>query len=252
MRIGICDDNKKDRDVIYEYCESFFSKNNMEHTYEFFSKGEEILKYCEEKQERIDLLFLDVEMEGISGIEVKDRVVKADQVWRIVFVSSHLDSMKDSFGTKTIGFIEKPGVQAEIEKWIRVVLEDIKENVEIQINDFVNDECTVLKLEDILYFKADGNYTRLFLTNDYSENEKYKLITKKIGELEEELKKYPMVRVHKSYMVHLLNVTDVGQYVTLQGTEEKIPVGRSFKEAVYKRYVDYAQDKVRLRIGWKK
>ena len=123
---------------------------------------------------------------------------------------------------------------------------------EIQINDFVNDECTVLKLEDILYFKADGNYTRLFLTNDYSENEKYKLITKKIGELEEELKKYPMVRVHKSYMVNLLNVTDVGQYVTLQGTEEKIPVGRSFKEAVYKRYVDYAQDKVRLRIGWKK
>ena len=70
--------------------------------------------------------------------------------------------------------------------------------------------------------------------------------------MEEELKKYPMVRVHKSYMVNLLNVTDVGQYVTLQGTEEKIPVGRPFKEAVYKRYVDYAQDKVRLRIGWKK
>ena len=103
MKIGICDDHKKERDIIFEYCERFFSKNEIEHTYVFFSKGEEILNYCNEQNERIDLLFLDIEMEGISGIEVKDKVVKVEQVWRIVFVSSHLESMRYSFGTKTIG-----------------------------------------------------------------------------------------------------------------------------------------------------
>lgn len=247
MRIGICDDDKKDRDSIYEYCERFFLENKIEHTYEFFSTGEEILKYCEEEKERIDLLFLDVEMKGISGIEVKDRVVHEKQVWRIVFVSSHLESIFDSFGIKTIGFIEKPGRQEEIEKWIRVVMEDIKENIEIQINDSVSNECIIIKLENIIYFKADGNYTQLFLSN-YDDDKKYRLLSKKIGELEEELKKYPILRVHKSYMVNLMNVTDVGQGVTLLGTEEKIPIGRAFKEVVYKRYSDYAQDKVRLRL----
>ena len=246
MKIGICDDHKKERDIIFEYCERFFSKNEIEHTYVFFSKGEEILNYCNEQNERIDLLFLDIEMEGISGIEVKDKVVKADQVWRIVFVSSHLESMRYSFGTKTIGFVAKPAEQIEIEKWIRVVLEDIKENMEIQLKDCANNECITLKLEDMIYFKAEGNYTSLFFFDNQSKKSE-KLVTKKMGKLEEELKNYPIIRIHKSYMVNLMNVTDVRQQITLT-TGEELPIGRSLKEKVYKQYVDYAQAKVRLRL----
>lgn len=248
MKIGICDDNEKDREKVYQYCENFFLENKLEHDYVYFSKGEEVLEYCEKEEDRIDLLFLDVEMEGISGIEVKDRIFNENKVWRIVFVTSHLESVLDSFGIKTLGFIVKPAKLEQVEKWLRVALADIKENVEIEINSLSEKQSLILKLEDILYFEGDRNYTKLYISNHLKGDEKYKLLTKKIGELEKELKKYSIIRVHKSYMVNLHKVMSVEQNITLMGTEEKIPIGRAYKEEVRNRFIEFAKEKVRLRI----
>ncbi|MBQ3514008.1 MAG: LytTR family transcriptional regulator [Lachnospiraceae bacterium] len=125
---------------------------------------------------------------------------------------------------------------------------DIKENVEIEINSLLEKQSLTLKLEDILYFEGDRNYTKLYISNHLKGDEKYKLLTKKIGELEKELKKYSIIRVHKSYMVNLHKVMSVEQNITLMGTEEKIPIGRAYKEEVRNRFIEFAKEKVRLRI----
>lgn len=169
-------------------------------------------------------------------------------MWRIVFVTSHLESVLDSFGIKTLGFIVKPAKLEQVEKWLRVALADIKENVEIEINSLLEKQSLTLKLEDILYFEGDRNYTKLYISNHLKGDEKYKLLTKKIGELEKELKKYSIIRVHKSYMVNLHKVMSVEQNITLMGTEEKIPIGRAYKEEVRNRFIEFAKEKVRLRI----
>lgn len=70
MRIGICDDNIIERDMIKKLCNS--CANNIEKDYALFASGEEVLEYADrEDAEQLDLLFLDVEMSGISGIELK-------------------------------------------------------------------------------------------------------------------------------------------------------------------------------------
>lgn len=129
-----------------------------------------------------------------------------------------------------------------------MALADIKENVEIEINSLSEKQSLILKLEDILYFEGDRNYTKLYISNHLKGDEKYKLLTKKIGELEKELKKYSIIRVHKSYMVNLHKVMSVEQNITLMGTEEKIPIGRAYKEEVRNRFIEFAKEKVRLRI----
>lgn len=129
-----------------------------------------------------------------------------------------------------------------------MALADIKENVEIEINSLLEKQSLTLKLEDILYFEGDRNYTKLYISNHLKGDEKYKLLTKKIGELEKELKKYSIIRVHKSYMVNLHKVMSVEQNITLMGTEEKIPIGRAYKEEVRNRFIEFAKEKVRLRI----
>lgn len=74
IRIGICDDCKKDILWIQQCCEMFFGECKVEHEYEIFYSGEEVLEYCKgnkKKEERIDILFLDIEMGKISGIDLK-------------------------------------------------------------------------------------------------------------------------------------------------------------------------------------
>ena len=165
MIIGICDDSARDRELIYNYCEAFFARFDMEHQYRMFSSGEEVLDYCRGKdRQRVDLLFLDIELGEIDGIQVKDRILRKGMVWRIVFVSGNQDKVFLSFGLKTLGFLVKPVEEEDISKWIQVVLEELKEDVMIKIADSKTAEERYVRLEDVEYFVAEGNYTKLCST----------------------------------------------------------------------------------------
>lgn len=249
MVIGICDDLAQDRKRIYEFCEAFLSVENIDHQYRMFASGEEVLEYCKQKdQERIDLLFLDIELGAIDGIQVKDRILRQDMVWRIVFVSGNKDKVFLSFGLKTLGFLVKPAEEEDIAKSIRMVLEDLKEDVLVKIADSKTAATRYVKLEDIEYFVADGNYTKIVLHTDEDAQEDYILVTKKIGELEQEYSGFPILRVHKSYMVNMVNVVGITGEITLRDSTDKIPVGRTFKDVVKRKYMEFGKEKVRGRI----
>ena len=99
MIIGICDDSARDRELIYNYCEAFFARLDMGHQYRMFSSGEEVLDYCRGKdRQRVDLIFLDIKLGEIDGIQVKDRILRKGMDWRIVFVSANQDKVFLSFG----------------------------------------------------------------------------------------------------------------------------------------------------------
>lgn len=249
IRIGICDDNKKENLMIQQLCENYFSKCPIEHEYKIFLSGEEVLHFCENDNQsdgRIDLLFLDIEMSGISGIEVKDRIVKEHSIWRIVFVSSHLESMQLAFGLKTMGFVIKPAKEEKIHKWLRLVVEDKQGEILVEIPKTMSGNKKYVLLEDIAYIKADGNYTEIYL---YENQENPPLVVViKLKELEKEWSHLPIIRVHKSYMVNLINVVDVGRNVILRDIEEKISIGRSYKEIVKKQYYEYGKQIARRRL----
>ena len=242
--IGICDDIEKERLDLYHLCERFFKENVIEHKYIYFSSGEAVLQYCANvSSERIDLLFLDVEMEGISGIELKDAVIKQSIVWRIAFVTSHTESIYGAFSLKTIGFIPKPASEEKVSKMINLVLEDLKENILVTFKGYRGENISI-RLEDIAYFEARGSYTELFTYLSWQET----IIAKKIGEIEKELQPYNFVRVHKSYMVNLSNVIDVRSNVFLKDIEREIPIGRIYKETVRNRYSAYGKEKIKKRL----
>ena len=248
MIIGICDDSARDRELIYNYCEAFFARFDMEHQYRMFSSGEEVLDYCRGKdRQRVDLLFLDIELGEIDGIQVKDRILRKGMVWRIVFVSGNQDKVFLSFGLKTLGFLVKPVEEEDISKWIQVVLEELKEDVMIKIADSKTAEERYVRLEDVEYFVAEGNYTKIVLHTEEDSQEEYILVTKKIGELEQEYSNFPILRVHKSYMVNLENVMDIKGEIPIRDSADRIPIGRTFKDSVRKKYLEFGREKVRGR-----
>ncbi|MBQ2275607.1 MAG: response regulator, partial [Lachnospiraceae bacterium] len=87
MRIGICDDDKGVREKIESYCREYEKINGCSFQYSSYESGEEVLLQAKEGKEDIDLLFLDIEMKGIDGIEVMKQIKNLSFVWRIVFVS---------------------------------------------------------------------------------------------------------------------------------------------------------------------
>lgn len=245
IRIGICDDVREEREKIHHLCEGFFAGKEIEYDYVFFESGEEVLEYCkDDAKEQITLLFLDVEMGGISGIELKDKMMKQAKVWRIVFVTSHTESALAGYSIKTMGFIKKPAAKEEIFKHLSNVIEEWKENIVLEFKGY-NDQTIYVRLEDIVYFSAEGSYTQL---HTYIEGSDGMILSRKLGEIEKELTGHSFVRVHKSYLVNLANVKDVQEEVILVKSEDKLPVGRSRKDAVRKNYLKYGKRKVINRL----
>lgn len=248
IRIGICDDNSSERENLRNLCEEYLLKENIEYTFEIFTCGEEVLKYCEkESPNRIDLLFLDIEMNNVDGIEVKERLKKIAYIWRIVFVSSHLEAMGEAFGLKTLGFVKKPPKSEEISKWIAVVLEELSEDILIGVEE-PGMASAHIRLEEIELMKSERNYTKIYLVPQNGNESNVILSSKNLKYWEEKLAQYPVMRVHKSYLVHLAHVLKVEKGISMRNVKDEIPVGRAYKEQVKLTYQKYVMDKMRKRL----
>lgn len=248
MVIGICDDRREEREYLQALCEAYADNKKEICEYVLFSSGKEVLEYCMDSENSvIDLLFLDIEMSGMSGLELRAAVAKEEKIWRIAFVTSHMESVLDAYGIKTIGFVPKPPTYEQVEKSIQIVAEELKENVTIEI---VRDKDDVLQIElnDIVYLKAAGSYTEIYTYDALQKNESYILSAKKLGDIEKKLSGLSIVRVHKSYLVNLEHVLDAEKSVKLRDIEDELPVGRSYKETVKTRVREYAKGKIRRRL----
>lgn len=236
LYIGICDDEKEHREAIKLLCETYFAEYPIEHGFFMFSSGEEILSFNES---RLHLLFLDIEMGGISGIDVMDALKNNDNVWRIVFVTSHTEMLSDTIGLKTLAFVQKPVTERVVFRCLETAILENEGNISISFKGLKGSEYFLL--DDIIYAVADGHYVRL-RTNS---NQVF------IGEnLTDCLKKFTntsMIRVHRSYIVNLAHVKSWEKDVITFYNEEIVPVGRIFSKQGREQWFEYLKQTAKRR-----
>lgn len=246
--IGICDDERGSRKEVRKLCDMYFAQNTECHEYVEFESGEDVLVYSEQIESRqIDLLFLDIEMKGMDGIQLMEQIVKNPTVRGIVFVTGHRDKVFEAFGQKTIGYILKPASYERVEKMLDIVRKEKQNNIEFVLKGYLGEDYLVLP-EEIVYLKAAGSYTEIFTIDSTAEELKCRVISKRIGELERELEQFAIVRVHKSFLVCMENIVRMESSVTVKNTDFIIPIGRKYKDKVKSRYLKYISDKVRMRL----
>lgn len=235
--IGICDDEEMQRQHIRKLCEQFFTEYSQLYECIEFTSGEELLQYT---GERLHLLFLDVELGGIDGIEVMHQVEEADWVGRIVFISSHEEMVWNSFGIKTLGFVRKPVEYVKLEKWIKIA---IKENQENRVYEYtVGREKYCKKLEDIYYLESSGNYTYLYQRKERT------LANDNLRCWQKKMENAPMVRIHKSYLINMQHVKTWEADTVVLSNGTMLPLGRQYKKDARETYLTFVKRQVKRRM----
>lgn len=234
MVIGICDDEQLIRDNIKGICTKFAGDNNKAYEILEFNDGDEVLR----AEKYIDLLFLDIELKNCSGIELMNKLLKNNKVWRIVFVSSHDEMIMDVFGVKTLAFVKKPFGYNEISKWLEVVYNELDSDFIVDLEEIK--DRRLLKASEILYIESKGNYSEVALEDE-------KLLTRRtMSKWEDILKKGDFLRIHKSFIVNMDYISQVNNDVILKN-EEILTIGRSYKKSVIIDYNNYVLNKMRNR-----
>ncbi|WP_282055230.1 LytR/AlgR family response regulator transcription factor [Maribacter luteus] len=167
------------------------------------------------QQNELDLVFLDVEMPYGNAFDLLDQL--PDRDFETVFVTAYNQYAMEALNNHAAYYLMKP---INIDELIKAVtyVSDIKTketaledqvlnaqlpSVEGKITLPQQDGFQVLNVNDILYCKADDNYTEIHL------EKKKILVSKTLKYFEEALSQYPFARVHKSYLV---NVNEVVKY----------------------------------------
>ena len=181
----------------------------------------------------VDLLLLDIEMPGMTGLELTKNLKLKRPV--IVFITSKKEYAVDAFDLNVVDYIIKPVKSARFIQAIdkaRELLESNREEVKLKEDEFVfiRDSNIVrrLKLDNILYAEAMGDYVKLYTP------EKFYAIHTTLKSVEERLPSSRFLRVHRSYLVAINKIDSIEGGVLIIN-RKPLPVADAYRSALNKR-----------------
>ena len=176
-----------------------------------------------------DLVFLDIEMNSISGLEIAHTL---PQESCFIFTTAHAQYALEGFNLDAVDFLHKPFsydrfVQA-VEKGLRrIKARHEKTSKHIVIKQEYNN--ITLPINQILYVKAMENYIRIFRTSGPPVLSRTSMKT-----MREMLPVNGFIRVHRSYIVSVNKVERFSKReIKLSGCETTVPIGRQYAEKTY-------------------
>ena len=151
-----------------------------------------------------DVVFLDVEMPGASGLETAPQIHEQREAPAIVFVTAHAEYAVDAFAVEAFDYLLKP---VDPERLARVVerLRDRSHETAVPVDKVAvvaGSGTELLDPDQIHFVQAEGDYSRV-----HTYDRAY-LCTSSLGDLEDRLGP-KFARIHRSYLVNLAKVAGV-------------------------------------------
>jgi two-component system LytT family response regulator len=221
----IVDDDEIDRLTVLSFAKKFPILDILG----VFESAEDALPFIE--KEKVDILFLDIDMPGLNGIEFRK---KALEIPVCIFITAHPEHAVESFEIETLDFIVKP---LKLDRFAQTV-NRIEEFMEIKLKASLFEasiggdtiyikeghEQTKVKLHEILYLEALKDYT-LVITD-----KKRHCVLSSIGNLLKEDHFQSFIRIHRSFAVQKQFIQKINSTEIILNNNIAIPVGRSYKE----------------------
>lgn len=191
MKIGICDDIFEYCSSIKSYVEYYFKMNNTKYEVHTFSNGKELLN----SNINFDILFLDIELEDISGINVAEHILNCNPNTIIIIVTNYRKYLDAAMDLNALRFIDKPVTQERIASVLEKAVSEIN-NGSITIHTKIN-EIKKIKKSDIVYVEVVRKTTTFYTKNGIIE------CNEPITKFRDVLNSSYFAIPHNSYIVNL-------------------------------------------------
>ena len=181
----------------------------------------------------IDLIFLDIEMPGMTGLELTKNLGHKSPL--IIFTTAKTDYAVEAFELNVVDYLVKPiqpgrFLQA-VERSLETLASD-KEEVKVEAQEFVfvkdNGILKRINVEEILYLEAMGDYVKVHTP------QKFHVLHATLKSIEEKLSPQKFIRVHRSYIVSLSKIDFIQEGVISIG-KASVPVADTYRTTLNKR-----------------
>ena len=195
---AVCDDDQVVCEAIYSQVKSFFFLNGIDSDGSTFYTPNKLLNEFNNKP--YNLLFLDIDMPGFDGISTAKKIGESGLHPVIIFVSNLENRVFETFSVQPFSFIRKAHFKEDFQQTMQNYIETyISQEMSLTIETNSQFKIQKLQINNIVFVESFKNIQRIHL-NDKPEPLDVRIT---MNSIEQELKKYDFVRVHKGYLVNM-------------------------------------------------
>ena len=239
VKVAICDDDESVNQNMENILEEYAHEHEIKLEFGMFYNGEHFAQYMNKNGERFDIIFLDIEMKGINGIETARRIREIDKKTLIIYVTSHENYALEAYEVHPFHFLVKPLNKEAVQKCFEQAYTFIAPEERFFEYKF-NKVVYQLPIKNIMYFKSKRRTIEIHMINDV-----VKIYYGKLDETQKILGKSDneFWRIHQSFLVNADYVyRKAYDYVELINGKI-LSISPDCKKELNRQYVQHVMDK---------
>lgn len=232
MKIAVIEDEKAHRDLLISYLKDWGAKQEKQLEISSFNSAESFWFAYEERSD-FDLIFLDIKMAGMNGMELAQRVRERDKDIVIVFTTALTDYLEEGYEVEALHYLIKPLSSEKVEKCMEKAL--LRRCRECFVTLHTAQGTIKLSEESINYVEARGRSCCVGRVRETEELE----VRESLSELEQILDAGEFIKCHRSYLCRVGNIHHIGKESIFFDDGSAVPVSRRLYQQVNQKFIAY-------------
>ncbi|MBO4285988.1 MAG: response regulator transcription factor [Bacilli bacterium] len=231
IKIALLDDDKTALTISKGVIEQFFQEKNIPFSVDAFTASQAFVAMA--KEEKYQLVFLDIDVDEMNGIDAGKIVKDIDPQTDIVYLSQREDLVFDTLFLHPFGFIRKSKILQDFPSVLQLYLdthikeEDTSKLVVTSKNGMIN-----IVINDIMYIEGNKNYQTIYLKDSTSHE-----VRLSMGDLEKQLENKGFIRIHKGYLVNYVFIRKIVKNDVLLTNNKILPLAGKRREEIMEKYL---------------
>lgn len=234
MQMVICDDTQKDIEAL----KALLIAYSAQHEVIDFTDGLDLIVQLETRKIQPTIIFLDIYMPTINGVEVAKKIRHLNPKAKIIFTTSSEDHYSDAYNVFAFNYLLKPLDENRVIEVLDQFYSEYeqKETASIRIN--CNSTDYIVQVSDIIYMESSDKIVSIFLTTGETIRCYHKL-----SNLIKLLPESVFLRCHQSYIVNMEHINKYNKQI-LYVKDRAISISKKYSKSVKDQYYEYLFSKM--------
>ena len=237
IRIAVCDDLKEDRDILIKILSEYLDQNNLYAEVDEFISGEAFLA---SDISRYRLVFLDIFMDKLNGMETAKKLIRENHKVQIVFASTSIDFAAEAFTIEALHYIVKPIKEKQVYGVLDKFFDSFYSMRTIEVKVGRMEES--IYISDILYIEAKGKKTIIHMKNGTLE------ASQSLSEMAQIVPQGDFCMPIRWALVSMREITSMPSNVLKLSDQTEIPISRGKREEIKNTFADFRWADMRRRM----
>lgn len=232
IKVAICDDSDIDREMLKGIVSYLMGDRGLDFEVDIYQNGEGLVTNY--KNHPYDLIFLDIMMGEMDGIEAGKIIRRIDDNVEFVYCTSSSDFAIAAYEVHAMGYLVKPYEPGRIGAVIDYYVHKHPQKNQNYIEVKSKRKSLIIPYKDIIHMESDNKVVYIYTTTQGIVK-----VYNKLDKFEAELSNSSFLRCHQSYLVNIRYIVGMVDSDFIMIDNRLIPIRKSGRKLIVKRYEDY-------------